>query len=108
MLFLYSFNAASLPGRAGQRGDQASVGAGDDELHPGRATRGQRPQERQPAGAVLLRAHVQAQDFTMPVGGDSANLVQANERMQERDIGDVVVLDSEEHLEAVLTDRMQR
>ena len=51
--------AAALPGRAGQGGadrvDQAAVGVGDDQPHPGQAAGGQRAQERQPAGAVLLR-----------------------------------------------------
>src|SRR3712207_6034137 len=48
---------ASLPGGAGQRGadglDQAAVRIGGDQLDPGQAARGQIPQERQPAGAVL-------------------------------------------------------
>ena len=61
--------AAALPRRAGQGGadrvDQAAVGVGDDQPHPGQATGGQGAQERQPAGAVLLEDDVQAEDFAL-------------------------------------------
>lgn len=67
--------AAALPRGAGQRradrGDQTAVGIGDDQLHPGQAAGAQAAQERQPAGAVLLRAHVAAEDFAVPLGVDA-------------------------------------
>lgn len=36
---------------------------------------------------------------------DSANIVEAAKRMRARNIGDVLVLDSEDHLEGMVTDR---
>ena len=67
--------AAPLPGRAGQGGadrvDQAAVGVGDDQPDPGQATGGQRSQERQPAGAVLVGGDVQAEDLAVAVGVDT-------------------------------------
>ena len=64
--------AAPLPRRAGQRSpdrsDQAAVRIGDDQLHARQATGRQRSEEGEPARAVLVRAHVQAQHFAAAVG----------------------------------------
>ena len=64
--------SAALPGRAGQggpdRGDQPGVGVGSDQLDSGQAAGGQRPPDRQPAGAVLAGGHVDAQDFAVALG----------------------------------------
>jgi hypothetical protein len=62
---------APLPAGALQhpsdRGLQAGVGVGDDQLHPAQPTRPQRPQERRPEGLVLAVADRDAQD--LPVAG---------------------------------------
>lgn len=59
--------SAALPRRTAQRGvdrvDQAAVGIGDDQPHPGQATRCHRAQEGEPAGATFLRGHVHAENF---------------------------------------------
>jgi len=44
------------------------VGVGDDQLHAGQAAGDQAPQERQPAGPVLARSHLEPEDLPMPVG----------------------------------------
>jgi hypothetical protein len=66
--------AAALPRRAGQgraeRGDQAGVRVGGDQLHPAQAAGDQAAEERQPAGAVLAGGDVQAEDLAVPVGVD--------------------------------------
>ena len=66
--------AAALPGGAGKRGadraHQAAVGVGDDQPDARQASGGQRPQECQPAGAVLVAGDVQAEDFPAAVGID--------------------------------------
>ena len=66
--------AAPLPGRAGQgradRGDQAAVGVGGDQLDPGQAAGGQVAEEPEPAGAVLGGGDLQAEDLPVPVGVD--------------------------------------
>jgi len=66
--------AASLPRGSGQdgadRGDEAGVGVGDDELDAGQAAGGQRAQEGQPAGAVLAGGDVDAKDLAVAVGVD--------------------------------------
>ena len=65
--------AAALPCRAAQRGadrvDQAAVGIGDDQPHPGQAAGGQgagTPASRRRP----LRGDVQAEDFALPVAVD--------------------------------------
>ena len=66
--------AAALPGRPGQggadRGHQPGVGVAGDQFDPGQAAGGQRPQERQPARAVLGGGDVDAQDLAVALGVD--------------------------------------
>ncbi|MDT5072233.1 MAG: hypothetical protein QOH82_1553 [Mycobacterium sp.] len=72
-------SAAPLPGRAGQGGadggQQPRVGIGGDQPDPGQASGGQRPQEGQPAGPVLGRRHVDAQDLPVTLGVDPHRFV---------------------------------
>jgi hypothetical protein len=66
--------AAALPARAGQgrpdRGDEAVVGIGGHQAHAGQTPRGQVPEERQPARAVLGRGDLQPEDLPVPVSVD--------------------------------------
>jgi hypothetical protein len=65
---------APLPRRTGQRrtdrAREAAMGVGDDQPHPGQPAGGQRPQERQPAGTILVRRDVQAENIAAAVGVD--------------------------------------
>ena len=62
--------AAPMQHRA-DRGLQAGVGVGDDQLHPAQAAGLQRAQERGPERPVLGVADVEAEDLTAAVGGDA-------------------------------------
>jgi hypothetical protein len=63
---------APLPSGAGQgsadRLDQAAVGVGGDQADAGEAAGNQVSEEREPAGAVLSAAHLQAEDLPVAVG----------------------------------------
>ena len=61
--------AAPMQDRA-DRGLQAGVGVGDDQLHPVEAAGLQRAQERGPERPVLAVADVEAQHLAAAVGGD--------------------------------------
>jgi hypothetical protein len=60
-------STAPLPAGSGQRGadgiDQATVRVTGDQPHPGQAAGDQVAEERQPAGAVLGAADLQAEDL---------------------------------------------
>jgi hypothetical protein len=66
---------AALPLRAGQRGadrgHETAVGVGDDQADTGQPARGQRAQEGEPAGAVLIGGDVEAEDLAAAVGVDA-------------------------------------
>ena len=66
--------SAALPGRPGQAGahggQQPGVGIGGNQFDPGQPAGGQRPQEREPAGAVFGGGDVDAQDFAIALGVD--------------------------------------
>jgi len=65
---------AALPGRAeqhrGDRGLQAGVGVGDDQLGAGEPAGLEGAQESGPEGAVLGVADGEAEHLAVPVGGD--------------------------------------
>jgi hypothetical protein len=68
-------SATPLPGGTGDgrsdRNREPGVGVAGDELDAGQAAGGQVAEERQPAGAVLARGDLDAEDLAVPVGIDA-------------------------------------
>ena len=66
--------SAALPGRSRQAGphcgQQPGVGIGGDQLDSGQPSGSQRPQEREPAGAVFGGGDVDAENFPIALGVD--------------------------------------